>query len=104
MNQKLTIKVIKALSNGTVFCTDQNATGITYLDKIGYYANAYGWQFDVYDYGETVLLIGYAPAFATYIEPEKVNQKVCEILQRKIDILKYRKNELMNRMNEKEGK
>ena len=95
MVEKMTLKKIKSLSNGTVFCTDLDASGIKSLDKIGYYSNIYGWQFDVYDYGETVLLVGYTPAFATYIEPEKFNQSVCEILQEKIDYLEFRKKQLM---------
>ena len=99
MIKKMTLKEIKTLSNGTVFYTDLNASGIKCLDKIGYYANAYGWQFDVYDYGETALVIGYVPTFATYIEPQKFNQSVCEILQEKIDYLEFRKNQLTKENN-----
>lgn len=99
--EKLTIKQIKLLSNGTVFYTDLDASGIKCLNKIGYYSNVYGWQYDVYEYGRTVLVNGYAPSFAVYIEVEKFNQSVCEILQQKIDYLTFRKNELMN---EKVGK
>ena len=95
MLEKMTLKEIKSLSNGTVFYTDLDASGINCLDKIGYYANAYGWQFDVYDYGETVLLIGYVPTFATYIEPHQFSQSVCKILQQKIDYLEFRKKQLM---------
>ena len=97
MIKKMTLKEIKSF--GTVFYTDLNANGINYLDKIGYYANAYGWQFDVYDYSESVLLVGYVPAFATYIEPQKFNQSVCDILQNKIDYLEFRKKQLMKENN-----
>ena len=92
--------VIRIAGYGEIYYTDMNLPVLKYFNKLGYNSGVYGWNYDVYEYGHNVLLVGYrVPSFATYIEPEKFNQSVCEILQEKIEYLEFRKNQLMKENN-----
>ena len=97
MVEKMTKNDVKRIASyGEVYYTDMNLPALKYFDKIGYNAGAYGWNYDVYEYGLSVLLVGYrVPSFATYIEPEEVEKLAIKRLQEKIENIDLTKERLI---------
>ena len=84
--EKMTKNDIKRIAGyGNIYYTDMNTQTLKYFNKIGYNAGVYGWNYDVYEYGCNVLLVGYrVPSFATYIEPKEVEKVAIKRLEEKI--------------------
>ena len=71
---------------GNIYYTDMNTQTLKYFNKLGYNSGVYGWNYDVYEYGRNVLLVGYrVPSFATYIKPEEVEKVAIKRLEEKIE-------------------
>ena len=82
--------------NGNIYYTDMNTQTLKYFKKLGYNSGVYGWNYDVYEYGLSVLLVGYrVPSFATYIEPEEVEKIAIKRLQEKIENIDLTKERLI---------
>ena len=68
---------------------------------LGHNFGEYGWNYDVYEYGLSVLLVGYrVPSFATYIEPEEVKKTAIKSLKEKIKITDLAKERLILELQE----
>ena len=95
--EKLTRNDIKRLAiNGEILYTNMNITALRYLKKLGYNSGLYGWNYDVYEYNTSVLLVGYrVPSYATYIDPKEVEQFAIKRLEEKIESMDYSKERLM---------
>ena len=88
--------VKKRAAYGNIYYTDMNIYSLKYFNKIGYNAGVYGWNYDVYEYGRNVLLVGYrVPSFATYIEAEEVQKVAIKNLQEKIEKINITKERLI---------
>ena len=99
--------VIRIAGYGEIYYTDMNLPVLKYFNKLGYNSGVYGWNYDVYEYGHNVLLVGYrVPSFATYIEPEEVEKVAIKRLQEKIENIDLTKKRLIFELqaltNEKE--
>ena len=97
MTEKMTKNDIKRIAGyGEIYYTDMNLPALKYFNKIGYNAGVYGWNYDVYEYGRNVLLVGYrVPSFATYIEPKEVEKVAIKVLKEKIESMDITKERLM---------
>ena len=108
MTEQMTRNDVKRLAGyGEVYYTDMNLSTLKYFDKIGYNSGVYGWNYDVYEYDRSVLLVGYrVPSFATYIEPEEVEKVAIKTLKEKINSMEITKQglikELQSFTNEKQ--
>ena len=93
MIEQMTRNDIKRMATyGKVLYTNQSVKGLKHLNKVGYNSGVYGWNYDVYEYGRNVLLVGYrVPSFATYIEPKEVEKVAFKTLQEKIDSIEITK-------------
>lgn len=76
-----------------------NLPAIKYFNKIGYNSGVYGWNYDVYEYGLSVLLVGYrVPSFATYIKPKEVEKVAIKKLEEKIENMDITKERLIKEL------
>ena len=106
--EKMTRNDVKRMAYDNIYYTDMNVSSLKYFNKIGYNSGVYGWNYDVYEYGRNVLLVGYrVPSFAKYIEPKEVEKAAIKSLKEKIkntDLTKERLIiELQELTNEKEN-
>ena len=92
----MTRKDVKRIAGyGEVYYTDMNVSALKYFNKVGYNTGVYGWNYDVYEYGLSVLLVGYrVPSFATYIKPEEVEKVAVKRLEEKIESMDLTKERL----------
>ena len=107
MEQMTRNDVKKRAAYGNIYYTDMNTQTLKYFKKLGYNSGVYGWNYDVYEYGLSVLLVGYrVPSFATYIKPEEVEKVAIKRLEEKIGNIESTKErlilELQELTNEKE--
>ena len=95
--EKLTKKDIMRLSTyGKVLYTNQPVKGLKHLNKVGYNAGVYGWNFDIYELGVDVLLIGdRVPSYAEYIEQDEIQNFIVERLEEKIENIDITKERLI---------
>ena len=85
MTEQMTRNDVKRMAYDNIYYTDMNVYSLKYFNKIGYNSGVYGWNYDVYEYGRNVLLVGYrVPSFATYIKPEEVEKVAFKTLQEKL--------------------
>ena len=100
MTEQMTRNDVKRIAAyGEVYYTDMNLPTLKYFDKIGYNAGVYGWNYDVYEYGRNVLLVGYrVPSFATYIEPKEVEKVAMNTLKEKINSMEITKQALIKEL------
>ena len=81
---------------GDIYYTDMNTQTLKYFNKLGYNSGVYGWNYDVYEYGRNILLVGYrVPSFATYIKPEEVEKVAIKRLEEKIENIDLTKERLI---------
>lgn len=99
--EKLTRNDIKRIAAyGNIYYTNMNKPELKYLDKIGYNSGVYGWNFDVYKLGCSVLLVGYrVPSYAERINDESLDNFVVKYLERKIKNIDYEKNILLSELS-----
>ena len=96
MEQLTRNDVKKRAAYGNIYYTDMNLPTLKYFKKLGYNSDVYGWNYDVYEYGLSVLLVGYrVPSFATYIEPEEVEKVAIKRLEEKIESMDITKERLI---------
>ena len=94
--EKMTRNDVKRMAYDNIYYTDMNVSSLKYFNKIGYNSGVYGWNYDVYEYGHNVLLVGYrVPSFATYIKPEEVEKLAIKRLQEKIENIDLTKERLI---------
>ena len=95
--EKMTKNDIMRLSAyGKVLYTNQSVKGLNHLNMIGYNSGVYGWNFDVYELGVDVLLIGdRVPGYAEYIEQDEIENFIIERLQEKIENIDLTKERLI---------
>lgn len=95
--EKLTRNDIKRIAAyGNIYYTDMNVSALKYFNKVGYNSGVYGWNYDVYEYGLSVLLVGYhVPSFATYIKPEEVEKVAITRLEEKIENIYFTRERLI---------
>ena len=95
--EKMTKNDIMRLSPyGKVLYTNQPVKCLKYLNKVGYNAGVYGWNFDIYELGVDVLLIGdRVPSYAKYVEQDEVENYVIELLEEKIENMDITKERLI---------
>ena len=93
--EKMTRNDVKRMAYDNIYYTDMNVSSLKYFNKIGYNSGVYGWNYDVYEYGHNVLLVGYrVPSFATYIKPEEVEKLAIKRLLEKIENINLTKERL----------
>ena len=96
MIEKMTKNDVKRMAYGNIYYTDMNTQTLKYFNKLGYNSGVYGWNYDVYEYGRNILLVGYrVPSFATYIEPKEVEKVAIKVLKEKIENIDLTKERLM---------
>ena len=97
MTEQMTKNDIMRLSNyGKVLYTNQTVKGLKHLNKVGYNSGVYGWNFDVYELGVDVLLIGdRVPSYAEYIEQDEIENYIIEQLEEKIEKIDLTKERLI---------
>lgn len=85
MTEQLTRNDVKKYAAyGNIYYTDMNVPVLKHFNKIGYNSGIYGWNYDVYEYGLSVLLVGYrVPSFASYIKPEEIEKVAIKRLEEK---------------------
>ena len=99
--EKMTRNDVKRMAYDNIYYTDMNVSSLKYFNKIGYNSGVYGWNYDVYEYGHNVLLVGYrVPSFATYIKPEEVEKLAIKRLQEKIENIDLTKERLILELQE----
>ena len=99
MIEKMTRNDVKRMAYDNIYYTDMNTQTLKYFNKIGYNSGVYGWNYDVYEYGRNVLLVGYrVPSFATYIEPKEVEKVAFKNLQEKINSIEITKQALIKEL------
>lgn len=99
--EKLTRNDIKRLAiNGEILYADMNIPALRYLKKLGYNSGIYGWNYDVYEYNTSVLLVGYrVPSYARYLKSGDVNNFVIQLLENKLKNLDHEKEYLKENIN-----
>ena len=96
MVEKMTRNDVKRMAYDNIYYTDMNSQVFKYFDKIGYNSGVYGWNYDVYEYGRYVLLVGYrVPSFATYESTEEVEKVANKRLKEKIENIDITKERLI---------
>ena len=100
--EKMTKNDIMALSEyGKVLYTTQPVKGLNHLNMVGYNSGVYGWNFDVYELGVDVLLIGdRVPDYAEYIEQDEIENYIIEQLEEKIDSIEITKQALIKELQQ----
>ena len=98
--EKMTKNDIMRLSAyGKVLYTNQPVKGLNHLNKVGYNSGVYGWNFDVYELGVDVLLIGdRVPGYAEYIEQDEIENFIIERLEEKIENIDLTKERLIKEL------
>ena len=98
--EKMTKNDIMRLSAyGKVLYTNQPVKGLNHLNKVGYNSGVYGWNFDIYELGVDVLLIGdRVPSYAEYIEQDEVENYIIEQLEEKIENIDLTKERLIKEL------
>ena len=96
MTEQMTRNDIKRMATyGKVLYTNQSVKGLKHLNKVGYNSGVYGWNFDIYELGVDVLLIGdRVPSYAEYIEQEEIENFIIERLEEKIESMDITKERL----------
>ena len=88
--------IMRMADYGKVLYTTQPVKGLKHLNKVGYNAGVYGWNFDIYELGVDVLLIGdRVPSYAEYIEQDEIENYIIEQLEEKIDSIEITKERLI---------
>ena len=88
--------IMRLADYGKVLYTNQSVKGLNHLNMIGYNSGVYGWNFDVYELGVDVLLIGdRVPGYAEYIEQDEIENFIIERLQEKIENIDLTKERLI---------
>ena len=102
MTEEMSRNEVKRLAiNGNIYCTEMNISALKHFKKLGHNFGEYGWNFDIYEYGLGVLLVGYrVPSFATYIEPEEVEKVAIKSLKEEIKITDLTKERLILELKE----
>ena len=102
MTEQMSKNEVKRLAiNGNIYYTEMNIAALKYFKKLGHNFGEYGWNFDIYEYGLGVLLVGYrVPSFATYIKPEEVEKAAIKSLKEKIKITELTKERLILELQE----
>ena len=97
MTEKMTKNDIMRLSAyGKVLYTNQPVKGLKHLNNVGYNAGVYGWNFDIYELGVDVLLIGdRVPNYAEYVEPWEVENYIIDQIEEKIENIDLTKERLI---------
>ena len=86
---------------GKILYTTQPVKGLNHLNKVGYNSGVYGWNFDIYELGVDVLLIGdRVPSYAEYIGQDEVENYIIERLEEKIESIDITKNRLIKELQE----
>ena len=100
--EKMTKNDIMRLSAyGKVLYTNQPVKGLKHLNKVGYNVGVYGWNFDIYELGVDVLIIGdRVPSYAEYIEQEEIENYIIERLEEKIENIDLTKERLILELQE----
>lgn len=100
MTEQMTRNDVKRIVGyGEIYYTNMNLPVLKYFNKLGYNSGVYGWNYDVYEYGRNVLLVGYrVPSFATYIEPEEVEKVAMNTLKEKINSMEITKQALIKEL------
>ena len=87
--------------NGNIYYTEIDIPALKHFKKLGHNFGEYGWNYDVYEYGLGVLLVGYrVPSFATYVSPEEVEKAAIKSLKEKIKITELTKERLIFELKE----
>ena len=88
--------IMRMADYGKVLYTTQPVKGLKHLNKVGYNAGVYGWNFDIYELGVDVLLIGdRVPSYAEYIEQDEIENYIIEQLEEKIDSIEITKERII---------
>ena len=88
--------IMRLSAYGKVLYTTQPVKGLNHLNKVGYNSGVYGWNFDVYELGVDVLLIGdRVPSYAEYIEQDEIENYIIEQLEEKIENIDLTKERLI---------
>ena len=88
--------IMRLSAYGKVLYTTQPVKGLKHLNKVGYNAGVYGWNFDIYELGVDVLLIGdRIPNYAEYIEQDEIENYIIERLEEKIENIDLTKERLI---------
>ena len=88
--------IMRLATYGKVLYTTQPVKGLNHLNKVGYNAGVYGWNFNIYELGVDVLLIGdRVPSYAEYIEQAEVENYIIERLEEKIESIDITKERLI---------
>ena len=91
--------IMRLATYGKVLYTTQPVKGLKHLNKVGYNSGVYGWNFDIYELGIDVLLIGdRVPSYAEYIEQDEVKNYVIERLEEKIESIDITKERLIKEL------
>ena len=100
MTEKMTKNDIMRLSvYGKVLYTNQPVKGLKHLNKVGYNSGVYGWNFDIYELGVDVLLIGdRVPSYAEYVEQWEVENYIIDRLEEKIENIDLTKERLIKEL------
>ena len=98
--EKMTRNDVKRLAiNGNIYYTEIDISALKYFKKLGHNFGEYGWNYDIYEYGLGVLLVGYrVPSFATYINPKEVEKAAIKSLKEKIKITDLTKERLVKEL------
>ena len=88
--------IMRLATYGKVLYTTQPVNGLKHLDKVGYNSGVYGWNFDIYELGVDVLIIGdRVPSYAEYIEQDEIENYIVERLEEKIESIDITKERLI---------
>lgn len=91
--------IMRMSAYGKVLYTNQPVKGLKHLNKVGYNAGVYGWNFDIYELGVDVLIIGNrVPSYAEYIEQDEIQNFIIEQLQEKIENMEITKQALIKEL------
>ena len=100
MIEQMTRNDIKRMATyGKVLYTNQSVKGLKHLNKVGYNSGVYGWNFDIYELGVDILLIGdRVPSYAEYIEQDEIENYIIERLEEKIENIDLTKERLIKEL------
>ena len=91
--------IMRLSAYGKVLYTNQPVKGLNHLNKVGYNSGVYGWNFDVYELGVDVLLIGgRVPGYAEYIQQDEIENFIIERLEEKIENIGLTKERLIKEL------
>ena len=88
--------IMRLATYGKVVYTNQPVKGLKHLNKVGYNSGVYGWNFDVYELGVDIFLIGdRAPSYAEYVEQDEIENFIIERIEEKIESMDIAKERLI---------